>query len=60
MSEIESGSRSDDGSAALAHLEQALVLLDQMKAPREIGALVDHAIHRLRAALIPTANWDQS
>jgi hypothetical protein len=46
----------DEGVQALGHLEQALSLLDQMHAPGEIGALVDHAIQRLRRALIARDN----
>lgn len=46
--------------AAIAHLERALDLLDKMGAPGEIGALVDHAIQKLRTALIPQEKGDDS
>jgi len=58
MKNITRESRSDDGIAALGHLERALQLLDQIEAPGEIGALVDHAIQRLRASLIPPEEAD--
>jgi hypothetical protein len=39
-------------AAALSHLEEALKLLDKCEAPAEIGAYVDLAINRLRAATL--------
>lgn len=44
--------------AALDHLESSLQLLDEADAPAEIGAHVDLAIHRLRAALEPSSASD--
>ena len=44
--------------AALDHLESSLQLLDEADAPAEIGAHVDLAIHRLRAALESSAATD--
>lgn len=60
MGKIGPGSSGDDGFEALAHLEQALLLLDRMEAPGEIGALVDHAVQKLRATLIPNDSGDGS
>jgi hypothetical protein len=60
MGKFAPGSPSDDGIEALAHLEQALLLLDRMDAPGEIGALVDHAIQKLRSTLIPNDSGDGS
>lgn len=46
----------DDGVAALALLEQALALIDQMELPVEVAAHVDLAIQRLRLALVQPAS----
>ena len=40
-----------NGPAALAHMEQALALLDQCDAPGDVGANLDLAICRLRDVL---------
>lgn len=59
MNNLELRSRRGRGKEALGHLKQALVLLDEIQAPGEIGALVDHAIQRLRAALIHRSKLDE-
>ena len=41
----------DKWSLALRQLSDTLKLLDESNAPLEIGAEIDFAIHRLRAAL---------
>lgn len=38
-------------SLALRKLNEALRLLDESEAPPEIGAELDHAIHRLQSAI---------
>jgi hypothetical protein len=53
-------SSAETGVAALDHLEKALRLLDKFGAPGEIGAYVDLAIHRLRAAMGPGQSDRQS
>jgi hypothetical protein len=55
MSGTASSSQEEIGAAALALLEQALDLLDQLDWPVESAALVDLAMHRLRDALAAVA-----
>lgn len=43
--------RDDALSAALAHLREAIALLDEADAPAQIGAHVDLAAHQLQALL---------
>ena len=45
------GSADAEGAAALSRLEEALELLDRSGAPGDIGAHVDLAVQRLKAAL---------
>jgi hypothetical protein len=51
MSQSQVDTSGPDLSEALASLESALAILDQLEIPAEIGAYVDLAISRLRERL---------
>jgi hypothetical protein len=51
MSESTRKAKEPDASNALALLEEALVILDQLEMPADIGAHLDLAICRLRERL---------
>jgi hypothetical protein len=51
MSETVGNDRDGSYEAALAHLEEALSILDDIDAPGEIGAQLDLVICRLRKVL---------